>query len=465
LAVTSWERISRRLEAERLHIAPSWRFCQRGERTILCSRGSRAIPTDTAILLHTFLAICLGALVGLERQVAQEESAGEKDFPGVRTFAFVALGGALAVLGARELGPWMGVSLFLAITVFLVLRYFYDASQRQDPGYTTEMASVCTFAVGVLAQSEKLLIATVITIVMVALLRSKRVLHRTAELLSPGDMEALIRFLVIIIVVWPLLPDQPIDPDGPLSVLRPRDVWRMVALISAVSFAGYVVTRLRASQSGYLVMGLLGGMVSSTAATFAYARAERSSADSRSLEFLVLLAVATSFLRVGVVLAVIGPVLLFRSPVWFALLGMSVVTFLAALVRHRPTNERTPIHGFDNPLTLRFALTFAAAYALVLVLVAAAQDYTGLSGIYATTAIAALVGADAPSLSLTRLAVDGVLTLETASSGVIVVAIAATVGKIGILATLARTPFALRVGTTLLVTCAAGGAFLYTSLR
>ena len=47
----------------------------------------------------------------------------------------------------------------------------------------------------------------------------------------------------------------------------------------------------------------------------------------------------------------------------------------------------------------------------------------------------------------------------------IIVAIAATVGKIGILAALARTPFALRVGTTLLVTCAAGGAFLYTSLR
>ena len=105
-----------------------------------------------------FVALCLGALVGLERQVAQEESGGEKDFPGVRTFAFTALAGALAVLLSNTFGPWMGVALFAAIATFLVLRYRYDAATRDDPGYTTEIASLCTFAVGVLAQAEQLLL-------------------------------------------------------------------------------------------------------------------------------------------------------------------------------------------------------------------------------------------------------------------------------------------------------------------
>ena len=66
--------------------------------------GESVIPEATKILLPTFIALCLGALVGLERQVAQEESGGEKDFPGVRTFAFLALLGALAVLVGDVLG-------------------------------------------------------------------------------------------------------------------------------------------------------------------------------------------------------------------------------------------------------------------------------------------------------------------------------------------------------------------------
>ena len=55
------------------------------------------ISPEATTLMYTFVALCLGALVGLERQVAQEERAGEKDFPGVRTFAFTALAGAQIV--------------------------------------------------------------------------------------------------------------------------------------------------------------------------------------------------------------------------------------------------------------------------------------------------------------------------------------------------------------------------------
>ena len=119
--------------------------------------------------------------MGLERQVAQEESEGEKDFPGVRTFSFTALIGALAVLVGRELGEWLVVAMFLANATFLVLRYRWDATTRGDPGYTTEIASLCTFAIGALAQMGELLVAAVITIAMVALLRSKRFLHSAAE--------------------------------------------------------------------------------------------------------------------------------------------------------------------------------------------------------------------------------------------------------------------------------------------
>jgi len=407
-------------------------------------------------LLPTFVALCLGALVGLERQVAQSESGGEKDFPGVRTFAFTALLGALSVLVANAVHPFLAVALFAAAAVFLVLRYRFDTEQRGDPGYTTEVASLCTFAVGALAQSGELLVATIVTIVMAVLLRSKRALHRAGELLEPADMEALIRFLVITGIVLPLLPDTPIDPL--YGVLRPRDVWRTVVLISGLSFVGYVLMRVRAGHASHVVTGLLSGLVSSTAATLAYARAARGVAHARHYEALIVLAASTAFVRIEIMLWLTAPELAFH--VALPLGAMLVAGLALGFGRHRPETELTGRHRFENPLTMRVALTYAVIYASVILLLAAAQRHFGDAGTFAVSALASLVGADAPSLSLARLTQSAGLPIETATLAVVVVAIGTTLGKVGILMAVAPGPFARRVAATLVSVAAVGAAGL-----
>ena len=406
--------------------------------------------------MPTFVALCLGALVGLERQVAQTESAGGKDFPGVRTFAFTALLGALAVLVANAVHPLLAVAIFAADAVFLILRYQFDKEKNSDPGYTTETASLCTFAVGALAQAGEPVVAVVLTIVMVVLLRSKRILHRVGELLSPADMEALIRFLVITGVVLPLLPDTAIDPT--FGVLRPRDVWRMVVLISGLSFVGYVLMRLRAGYSSYVATGLLAGLVSSTAATLAYARAGRGVAHARHYEALIALAASTAFLRMEVMLWLVDPELARR--VLLPLAAMIAVGLLLGFTRHQPEQNAPERHKFENPLTMRVAITFAAIYASVTLLLAYARQEFGDAGVYAVSAVSALVGADAPALSLARLVHDGHLPIETATLGIVVIAVFTTLGKIGILALVGRSPFARRVSASLMLVTATGAMAL-----
>jgi len=411
----------------------------------------------TQTLLGTLVATCLGALVGLERQVAEGESNGEKDFPGVRTFAFTAMLGALAVLVTRDLGPWMGVALFAALSAFLVLRYRYDVGQRGDPGYTTEMAALSTFTLGALAQGQHILIATIITIAMVALLRSKRVMHRVNHLLAPGDMEALIRFLVISGIVLPLLPDDPLP--GFYGVLRPQDVWRTVVLISGLSFAGYVLMRFKPGRGSYFTTGLLGGFVSSTAAVVSYGRAGKQSADPR-YEAMVTLAVSTAFLRMLVVITAVAPDLLPSAAP--PLLSMFVVMFALSMLRHQPTQSSVgDASPFENPLMLRVALSFAAIYAFVLVAVAAAREYLGNSAVYATSALAAMAGADAPSLSIARLFVDGRVDAEAAVLAIVVIASATTLAKCAILASVAGASFARRIIPSLCLVAATGAIWIY----
>ncbi len=415
--------------------------------------GEVAIPETTQILIPTFVALCLGALVGLERQIAQEERESEKDFPGMRTFAFTGLLGALAVLLMDPLGPWIAVGLFASVAMLIGVRYRYVTSVLKDPGYTTEIASLCTFAVGAIAQSGQLLIATVVTIVMVALLRLKRFLHRAGELLSPTDMEVLVRFLVITGIVLPLLPDETFDPFG---VLSPRGIWWMVVLISGLSFAGYVLVRLGAGYGSYVITGLLGGLVSSTATAFAYARAARDVPEARHYETLVVIAAATVFFRLAIILAVVAPALLPGAAP--SLTVMFVVGLGLVFWRHRSAPVSVNRPEYENPLSMRAAFGFALIYAIVLLGAAAAGEYFSSAGTYVVTALAGTVGSDAPTLTLARLAEGGQLTTEVAARGVGLVAIMTTLGKVGVLLVVGRGAFLRRVAATLVVIAAAGAA-------
>ena len=403
-----------------------------------------ASPND--ILIGTSVALCLGALVGLERQVSEGESGGAKDFPGVRTFAFTGLLGALSVLISRALTPWMGVAIFVATTCFLVLRYRYDVTAHDDPGFTTETAALCTFVVGALAQAEQLLVATIITIAMAALLRFKRALHRTGALLAPKDMEALIRFLVITGIVLPLLPDDPLDLL--YGVLRPRDIWRMVVLLSGVSFVAYVLMRFRRGSRTVLLNGLLSGFVSSTAAMLVYARAAREVERPEIYETMAALAASTSSLRMLVMLTVVAPGL--AGQLALPLGTMFGVGLALALLRST-RQDLSPEQGYEieNPLQLRLALSFGAVYAGVLVLVAAARDWFGNSAVYGASALAAVAGADAPTLSLARLSVDAQLEPSTAALGILIVAVSSTLSKACLTGSAGGLRFAVRLSPNL----------------
>ncbi|MEE8557614.1 MAG: DUF4010 domain-containing protein, partial [Myxococcota bacterium] len=268
-------------------------------------------------------------------------------------------------------------------------------------------------------------------------------------------MEVLIRFLIITGIVLPLVPD---EAFGPFGVLRPRDIWRMVVLISGLSFVGYVLMRVGASARSYLLSGLLGGLVSSTATALAYARAARDAATPRRYEALVILGASTAFVRIAIVLGVVAPVLLLRvAPVLIVMLAVGLALgFLA----HRAAPQAVEPHVYSNPLSMKAALAFAGIYALVLFLSAAAGEYFAEAGTYAVTGLAAMVGADAPTLSLARLATGGQVGFEPAAWGISMVAIMATLGKVGVVLLTGRGEFVRRVSLALVVMAVAGTAVL-----
>ena len=84
------------------------------------------------------------------------------------------------------------------------------------------------------------------------------------------------------------------------------------------------------------------------------------------------------------------------------------------------------------------------------------------AGLFALSALAAIPGADAPTLSLARLSADGAIPTPIAARGVILVASATTFAKVGILLAVSRGPFVRRVAVTLAAISAVGvGLFVW----
>lgn len=201
------------------------------------------------------------------------------------------------------------------------------------------------------------------------------------------------------LVVLPLLPE---GPYGPLGGVRPRELWALVLFFSGLSFAGYIARRLVGPGHGYLVTGLLGGLVSSTNVTFTFARTSRTDpAMDRALAFGAIAANAVLYPRVLVASAILNPALVVPLIPYLAPPAL-VATVVAAIGALRPAAVTAPQGSSPNPLQLTAALQMAVLFQAVLMVVHAVRERWGTSGVFTSAAVLGLTDVDALTVSMAR---------------------------------------------------------------
>jgi len=319
--------------------------------------------------------------------------------------------------------PWIVPVGFAVVGLTLAGAQLADPrAVAEDSGTTTVVAAVMVFVLGALNFHGERTLAVALGIGMTALLYFKTELEGAATRLTPTDIRSMLQFGAVSAVVLPLLPDRSF---GPYGVLNPFNIWLMVVLISGVSLAGYVAWRLTLERKGLLLTGLLGGVISSTATTFAYARHARTGAHTLSATLsVILLANVAKLLRVLLLALVIAPVVL---PQLALTMVPALLLTAPALWWHfrRASGEKgEDTDRLQNPTQLGTALLFAAFYALVLLAAAWLSDVVGSGGLFALSFISGLTDVDAITLSSARLAEQGNISL-TESATAITLAVAA----------------------------------------
>jgi uncharacterized membrane protein (DUF4010 family) len=292
----------------------------------------------------------------------------------------------------------------------------------EDSGTTTVVAALLVYVLGALNFQGERTLAVALGIGMTALLYFKTELEGAATRLTPTDIRSMLQFGAISAIALPLLPDR---GYGPYGVLNPFHIWLMVVLISGVSLAGYVTWRLTLDQKGLLLTGLLGGLISSTATTFAYARHARDATHTPSAAMtVILLANLAMLVRVLLLVSVIAqPVL----PLLSLAVAPAILLAAPALRWHfsRARGERGETSDrLHNPTQLSAALLFAGFYALILLLAAWLSDVYGSGGLLALSFISGVADVDAITLSTSRLANLGDVGLDTAATAIALAAAA-----------------------------------------
>jgi uncharacterized membrane protein (DUF4010 family) len=236
---------------------------------------------------------------------------------GLRTFALVAMLGCLfALLGEKTGGPWLLATGLLVIAGSMIASNFSAQQEEQYRGFTSEAAIVITYALGAAVWFGYATLAVMLAITTTVLLYFKAELRQFSERTTPKDINSILQFAVLSLVILPILPS---EDFGPYKAINPRQIWYMVVLISGLALAGYLALRIVGSRYGAALLGIFGGLASSTATTMMFSRHAREHADLvRMSAIVILIANVMVMIRIGIVASIVAPTLILPIVTVFA---------------------------------------------------------------------------------------------------------------------------------------------------
>lgn len=380
--------------------------------------------------------MAIGLAVGLEREhsaaaggaaESPAESGATRDTValGARTFALVAaLGWALGFAG--QTWAWLPPVGLVVVGALIAIQYITSA----DRGLTTEFAAMITFVLGLLVNVNRSL-TVALALVTILLLVSKPFVWTVVSRIRRAEITATIQLAILLAIVLPILPAEPVDPWG---ILPPQKIGLFVVLIAGIGFVGYLLSRMFGARRGAGLTGLVGGLTSSTAVTVAMSKIGRDPNMREPGRLAVFLANAVMFARVIVVTLVLSREVAAVLVVPMGAMGLVMV--VGALRSWRAisreaggddTNASSP--PIKNPFELIPALKWGAVLCVVLVVAHFGQEWFDELGLYAAALASGLADVDAITIAVANQASASTLAVDAAALAISIAVVSNTVVK------------------------------------
>lgn len=347
------------------------------------------------------LAIAIGAAVGVERHWRERDEPEGARTAGIRTFTMIGMVGGVAGLIERSFGlasgyPGIALAGFLiAVATVMAVFEMREAIAQQSYSVTSVIAAILTFGLGALAALGDMTIASAGGAVLIAILASREFLHEGIRRLKWIELRSAVILLAMTFVLLPIIPEAPVGPFGGVS---PKSIVLLAITLASISFAGYVAVRLFGATRGDVLAGAIGGLVSSTGTTVAFARRSAAGEPELTLAAGAISAGAVSLLRTAFLIGTLAAALLPSLLAPLAAGTASLVLYAMLLARHGQASGDRQLPA--NPFELTAVAKMALLLAVVAFLARAATVTFGDAGLILASAISALADVDAATVTV-----------------------------------------------------------------
>jgi uncharacterized membrane protein (DUF4010 family) len=307
-----------------------------------------------------------------------------------RTFTFIGLlGYVLFIAEPKSYLPF--ICGFVIVGVFLSIQYFQKINQHDNYGLTSSILALLTYCLPIMVFTQPVWLLLAFVVVILTLTELKTSLISISKKASEEEFITLAKFIVFAGVILPLLPNQPISNQIPIS---PYNIWLAVVVVSGISYVSYLLKKFVFPDSGVMLTGILGGLYSSTATTVIIARLEKQGNAGEQAVSAIMIANGMMYLRI-LVLA-----FLFNTAIATALSVPLLVLFVVCIVlskisgKHNDSIPQTLAEGMNtegnkNPLELKTAVVFGLLFVFFAVITEIVVKTYGGQGV---TSLAFIVG-------------------------------------------------------------------------
>ncbi len=351
-------------------------------------------------LINLLLVVAFSLVIGLElRQNNLDKKAGSL-FGTDRTHVFIGLLGYILFVLPGD-GHLLYLAGGVAVLVLLAIYYRYKIETQKQFGITSILVALITYTLAPLVFTKPLWLTMSIVTIVLIVVELKGFFWQLSSKFDENEFITLAKFLLISGVILPLLSNEPISAQIPVS---PFKIWASVVVISGISYISYLIKKFVFPQKGAFVTGILGGLYSSTATTIVLAKKSKyANGNFNQIAAAIILATGMMFVRI-LILAFV-----FNSKAGMALLlpllSLSLLSALVAWVIYKRDKDVAPSQDFKetevkNPLEFKTALIFAFLFVFFSLLTEYVLKWYGHQGLHILSFIVGVTDIDPFLLSL-----------------------------------------------------------------
>jgi len=385
------------------------------------------------IPIRLIISFILGAVIGLEREVNEKKTQRPGTKPqavlGLRSFSLItSLGTIVGFLypSFTSLSLLIGAGMVSLFVIFYIL----DTNLTKDTGITTEFAMLYSFTIGILLAIPvfSVQIVLALAVVFILILSRKRKIKDIVEDIRHSELNAIIAFALIALVILPFLPNTTYaisDFKGLTSFLEsigisagrisnlelfnPFRLWFIVVLITGVDLAGYILEKAIGQKKGWILTSIVGGFVSSTATTQSLAQQSKASRSVNHLVTAALLANLASFIQIAILLSPINPQFMVKLIPALLILIVSILISAYYFLQKKEkvvklNTKKEKVLSDENIFEIGSAIKFAIIYIGISIVSKIALEFFGSGAFLVTTALGAFAGLDAVMINTAQLA-------------------------------------------------------------